>query len=380
MKNEERIMKIQRKDWKRKATLLALALPWPMMLPSSMVSVHCSTACAQQLTVTTPTMDCGTTGYETPVTATFELWNKGQHPLVISDVRADCGCTKVEYPKGEIEVGAPFKVTMTYDARQLGHYYKQCAISSNGSEAPVYLTMKGVILADMHDYSGSYPFAMGDLLLDKNYLEFDDVNRGDQPMQEIYIMNNGKQMMQPSVMHLPSYLSAVIEPKRLSPGHSGKVTLTLLTDKVRQLGLTQTSVYMGKVLGERVSQQNELPVSVVLLPDLKSLTGKLKQQAPKLELSADKLELGTLDAKSKKSGELVLTNMGHSTLKVSSLQMFTPGLKVTLGKRELAPGQSTKLKVTAYGDKLKTARSMPRILMITNDPNHAKVVIEVHAN
>jgi hypothetical protein len=333
---------------------------------------------AQTVSVSEPVQDCGTTSYWTPVTATFQLWNKGQHPLVISDVKADCGCTSVTYPKTPVEVGAPFTVTMTYDARQLGHYYKQAAIRSNGTERPVYIAMKGVILADIHDYSGSYEFSMGDLLLDKNYIEFDDVNRGDQPVQEIYIMNNGNEMMQPNVMHLPTYLSAVVEPMRLSPGHSGKVTLTLHTDKVRQLGLTQTSVYMGKILGERVSQKNELPVSVVLLPDLTSLAGQNKQRAPQLQLSAQQLELGSFDGKSKKTGEIVLTNNGHSPLKVSSLQMFTPGLKVTLGKRELAPGATTKLKVTAYRDRLKSARSKPRVLMITNDPDHAKLVIDIN--
>jgi hypothetical protein len=239
--------------------------------------------------------------------------------------------------------------------------------------------MKGVVMAEMSDFAGSYTYSIGDLRIDKNELEFDDVNRGEQPMQEIHIYNGGSAVCQPNLMHLPPYLSAVVEPMRLSPGHSGKVTLTLHTDKVRQLGLTQTSVYMGKVLGERVSTVNELPVSVVLLPDLTSMVGQNKQLAPHLQLSEQQLELGSFEGKSKKTGEIILTNSGHSPLKISSLQMFTPGLKVTLGKRELAPGASTKLKVTAYRDKLKTARSKPRVLMITNDPEHSKVVIDINS-
>ena len=57
--------------------------------------------------------------------------------------------------------------------------------------------------------------------------------------------------------------------------------------------------------------------------------------------------------------------------------MFTPGLKVTLGKRTLNPGESTKLKVTATQSQLQKARTRPRVLMITNDPDHAKVVISI---
>ena len=75
---------------------------------------------------------------------------------------------------------------------------------------------------------------------------------------------------------------------------------------------------------------------------------------------------------------MVLLNTGQSTLTISSLQMFTAGLKVTLGKRELAPGQSTTLKITGYADELSKVRTRPRILMITNDPDHSKVVVNIH--
>jgi hypothetical protein len=66
-------------------------------------------------------------------------------------------------------------------------------------------------------------------------------------------------------------------------------------------------------------------------------------------------------------------------MQYSSLQMFTKGLKVTLDKRELQPRESTKLKI-AMSDRsqLLKARQKPRVLMITNDPDHAKVVIKVN--
>lgn len=339
--------------------------------------LSCCPAMAQELTVTEATVDCGTTGYEVPVTATFKLLNKGVQPLTISSVHPDCGCTGVDYPKHEIAGGEQISIKLTYDARQLGHYQKQAAVVTKGNSKPLFLTMKGIILADLKDYSGSYPYSVGNLLMDRNYIEFDDVNRGDLPVQEMYIMNNGTTMMEPSVMHLPSYLTAVVQPRRLSPGHSGKVTLTLNSDRVRDLGLTQTSVYMGRQLGEKVSSESELPVSVVLLPDLKALSGVHRQEAPRLYMSTDSLDLGTFGGRKKISGEIELVNQGHSQLRISSLQMFTPGLKVTLGKRTLNPGESTKLKVTATQSQLQKARTRPRVLMITNDPDHAKVVISI---
>ena len=64
-------------------------------------------ASAQRLTVKTTTIDVGATGYEQPVTATFEMRNKGLRRLVIQSVKPDCGCTKIEYPK-EVGIGERF--------------------------------------------------------------------------------------------------------------------------------------------------------------------------------------------------------------------------------------------------------------------------------
>lgn len=332
---------------------------------------------AQRLTVAKTTVNCGAVPYEKPVTATFEMRNRGGKKLRISEVKTSCGCIGAEYPKGDIAAGATFTLKLTYDARMLGHFDKSACIVSNGSKRPVYVNMKGVVMADLKDYSGSYPFAMGDLLADRRDIEFDDVNKGDTPEQEIYIMNAGSAMFTPNMMHLPPYLTAVVTPERLAPGRSGKITLTLNSDKLHDYGLTQTSVYLARDLGEKISSDNEITVSAVLLPGFVGLTENQKQYMPKMELSTDSLDFD-FEGKPKKSSEILITNNGRTDLKITSLQMFTAGLKVTLGKREIKPGETTKLKITAMRDELNKQRTRPRVLMITNDPDRSKVTIKIN--
>lgn len=342
----------------------------------SLMALALMPASAQKLSVTSTTVNCGRTGFQQPVTATFELRNKGLRKLVIESVKPDCGCTAVEFPK-EVGVGDKFTIKLTYDARQLGHFQKMAAVTSNGSKKPVYLTMKGVVLAEMLDYTGDYPVAMGDLLLDKAELEYDNVNKGDTPVEEIHILNNGTTKMTPNVMHLPPYLSAIVKPETLAPGRSGTISVMLDSEKLRDYGLTQTSVYMAKQLGEKVSADNEIPVSAILLPDLKRYEDTYKNLAPQLQISATDIDFTNFGGKSKKTAEITLLNTGQSRLSISSLQMFTTGLKVTLGKQSIAPGQSTTLKVTGFVADLAKVRTRPRILMITNDPDHSKVVINI---
>lgn len=337
-----------------------------------------NTSFAQKLVIDNTTVDVGRTGYQMPITATFEFKNKSHRHLKISEVRPDCHCTSIEFPKEQIGAGDNFQIKMTYDARQLGHFDHQAAIISNASKKPIYIRMKGVVLADYQDFSGTYPVEMGDLRLDRDALEFDDVNKGFEQVQELHIYNNGNQIYQPNLMHLPSYLTAVVVPERLAPNRAGKMTVTLHSDKLHDYGLTQTSVYLAGNPGDKVSPDHEISVSAVLLPAFVEMTAEERLRAPKLQMSKQAIDI-TFEGKKKKADVIELTNQGQTELDISSLQMFTEGLTVSLGKSKLAPGQSTKLKVTAMRDELLKLRRRPRILMITNDPDQGKVVININA-
>ena len=332
---------------------------------------------AQKLVAFKTTVDVGKTGYQMPVTAVFEFRNKSIRRLKIDDVRPDCNCTSVDYPRGEIGMGDKFEIKMTYDARQLGHFDKQAAIISNGSKKPIYIRMKGVVLAEWQDFSTSFPVEMGDLRLDRNVLEFDDVNKGFQQVQELHIYNNGTRVYQPNLMHLPAYLTAVVTPERLSPSRAGKITVTLNSDKLHDYGLTQTAVYLAGNPGDKVSPDHEISVSAVLLPAFREMTPEQRHYAPKLYLSKGSVDM-QFGGKSKKKEVIEIVNQGRAELNITSLQLFTGGLEVSLGKRRLQPGESTRLKITALRDDLLKARIRPRILMITNDPDNPKVTININ--
>lgn len=208
-------------------------------------------------------------------------------------------------------------------------------------------------------------------------MEYDDVNRGERPFFRINILNPTSKAVSPQVMHLPNYLEAQVSPSTIAAGRPGVVTLTLLSDKLRDFGLTQTTIYLGSNPGERVSADKAIEVSAVLLPSFKNITDATRQYAPKMSLSATYLDLGSFAGKKKKRGEIIITNNGRTDLEIRNIQMFTAGLEVSLSTRKIAPGASARLRVTAVASALNKVRTRPRILMITNDPDNAKVVIAV---
>jgi len=331
---------------------------------------------AQRLVGEKTTVDVGRTGYEHPVTAVFEFRNKSFRKLRISEVIPDCYCTSIDYPKEPIGAHDKFQIKMTYNARQLGHFDKQAAIVSNGTDKPVYIRMTGVVLADYIDFAGSYPIEMDDLRIDKNVLEYDDINRGDVQVQELHIYNNSNKACYPNLMHMPDYLTAIATPERLEKESEGKITVTLNSAKLRDYGLTQTTIYLAANPGDKVSHDHAIDVSAVQLPSFDGMN--LGVNAPHIELSKESVDFN-FEGRTKKSDVITITNTGQSELKITSLQLFTGGLKVSLNKRTVKPGEMAKLKIKAYRDDLKKARLRPRILMIVNDPKKPKVTININA-
>lgn len=344
-------------------TIAALCLAW-------------LSAGAQQISATQTSIDCGQVVFNHPVTVDYQLRNTADKPLVITKVLTSCGCAAVDYPKQPIAAGGDFTISTTYDARQMGHFDKLLGVYGTTSDEPLMLSLKGVVVDAVEDFSGKYPFTVGDFLTDMADVEFDDVNRGDMPAVKLHVMNNSEETLSPVVLHLPSYLRATVSPARLAPRHAGTITLTLDSRGLRDFGLTQTNVFLGSKMGDKVAPDKEITVSAVLLPGF-NMTEQQRQKAPHMQLSAQEFDLGSFANKKKLKGQIEIKNSGRSTLEIRALQLFTGGIEVELNKRSIQPGETAKLKVTAFKDQLKSVRTVPRVLMITNDPDNSKVVLKV---
>ena len=336
-------------------------------------------ASAQKITTQHEVVDCGQVVFRKPVTAEFVLKNDGHKPLVINNVLKSCGCTEVDYPKTGIAAGESFVIKAVYDAKQMGTFTKQVCLYTNADEEPFILSMRGKVVGSVVDFAGSYDEMLGAIKSDAQEVEFDDVNRGDRPVQRIHIFNPTDEVMEPVVMHLPDYLHAFVSPSKVAPRHSAEISFVLDSKKLRDLGLNQTSVYLGERPGDKIAPEKEIVVSAVLLPGFDNMTPAKKALAPKMEMSTTDLNLGSFNGKKKLKGEILITNKGKSELDIRSMQMFSMGLQVNLKKSKIQPGETVKMKVTAVAADLKKSRVRhPRILMITNDPDHAKVVVKIN--
>ena len=336
--------------------------------------------CAQpRFSTKEETVNLGQVQWKSPTTVTFTVMNVGDKPLVMTAVEPDCTCTVAQWTESPIQPGEWGKVDVTFDAEMLGHFMKSVAVYMNAEPHLVYLHLKGQVVAELTDFTQTHPIQIGELRVDKMALEFPDVNMGDSPVIEIKVANLSQYAYEPTLMHLPPYLVTENKPRVLQPGKAGLIRVKLLSEKLPDMGMTQTSVYLSRFVGDKVSVENEIPVNAVLLPDFSNLTPDERARAPRIELSASELDMTQLPAKkSKVKIQIAVSNKGQDVLQINRLQVSHPSLGVSMKKRVLAPGEMVPLKVTINRRLLtKDARQRVSLLMITNDPAHPKVEVRV---
>lgn len=347
-----------------------------LIYPLLLLSLISSSAQAQELRLGRDTQDCGEVAFQSPTLAVFDAQNAGDKPLIITGAHPSCGCTRVEYPHEAIAPGEKFKINVIYDAKTLGHFEKFVELTTNAELSTTELWIKGQVVTEVTTYKGEYPFKLGELESEESYLEFEDVNVGDRPKKYFHILNSTNRDAEPNIMHLPNYLKADISPSRIKPGQTALVTITLDSRSIHDFGLTQTNVYLGFTLGDKVSPETALPVSVVLLPNFSKLNETERALAPKAEVSTYELDLSGVKG-DKPRGKVEITNRGRLPLMISNVQMSTEGIHLSLGNTNLQPGETTTLKIRADRRTLKKVKNKPRVLMVTNDPEHPKIEIKI---
>ncbi|MDA3880934.1 MAG: DUF1573 domain-containing protein [Prolixibacteraceae bacterium] len=73
----------------------------------------------------------------------FKFTNKGDKPLILSNVRSSCGCTVPSWTKEPVEPGKTGLIKVKYDTKRVGSFSKSITVSSNAVNSRVVLRIKG---------------------------------------------------------------------------------------------------------------------------------------------------------------------------------------------------------------------------------------------
>ena len=88
----------------------------------------------------------GTIAKKSDGNCVFQFTNKGNEPLILSNVRASCGCTVPTWSKDPIMPGQQGEIKVRYNTNNVGGFNKSITVTSNAVDSPrVVLRIKGKV-------------------------------------------------------------------------------------------------------------------------------------------------------------------------------------------------------------------------------------------
>lgn len=315
------------------------------------------------------------------VTTVFTFKNEGMEPLVLSNVRASCGCTTPKWPRQPIEPGQTGEITVTYNPNgRPGRFTKTVTITSNATEPTTRVTIKGEVIPKPAKPVDKYPVKMGELSLKQKEVNFAKLLNTATKTYEIEYANQTDHDITVAIVPAKGqekYLDAVVTLANVKPQETGKVQIALTPEAANIFGPIEGS-FLIVVNGKQVAtDEYKIIVRADIDEDFSTLSAEDHRNAPILDVAAT-VNMGNIAAGKVGKRTVSLTNVGADPLKIRRVLNNNKELKATYNKSELKNGKSAQLKLEVPTAGLQTGAYSRQLTLITNDPAKPKFIITIN--
>lgn len=313
------------------------------------------------------------------VTTVFEFKNEGMEPLILSNVRASCGCTTPKWTKEPVEPGQTGQITVTYNPNgRPGRFQKTITVTSNASEATKKLFIKGEVIPKPAKPVNEYVVKMGELSLKAKSVDFGNVKKGETISREIEYANKTDHELTVALATTSeedAFLGTQATLETIKPNESGKFVFVLNSSKENLYGPMAFDVYVQ--VGAKFVQSDEYKINLKanVVEDFSKLTVEQMQQAPILELSQKEVNLGTIKAGKKVKAAFGLKNNGVNHMMVRRVFCDDKALHVVAPKA-VKNGKKGEVKVELNTVGMEKGNYSREIVVITNDPKQPVVSVK----
>ncbi len=310
------------------------------------------------------------------ITNVFTFTNNGASPLVVNRVQASCGCTTPTWTKEPIEPGKSGSITVTYNpAGRPGAFTKTITVYSNAADEQVVLIIKGEVIPKQSTINSGYPVNMGGLLLKSKVVQLNNINKGNSQVRLLDILNSTNQVVKPTILNLPPYMTADVTPDVLKPNENGKITFSFNSKNCNQWGPVSDDVYVSINGTQKISDEYKITVVGNVVEDFSKMTLDQKRKAPIVELAERTVDLGAVKAGSKHTARFKVSNKGQNPLEIRRIINNNKELVVKNSKLSIGSGKSSEIDVDLNSKTLVAGNYKKSITIQTNDPDNSFMIL-----
>lgn len=300
----------------------------------------------------------------------FIFTNTGDAPLILTNVRAGCGCTTPEWSREPIAPGATGNIKVSFDPiGRPGAFIKSVTVNSNGNPSVVSLTIRGNVSRKAATPYDSYKYAIGTLKLTSQNINLNSI-KSNKPTEKILnIINSGTEPLTITAIPSSPAISVNIQPSTLQKGEKGKIQIIFDAEKRNEWGFVSDKI-------EIKTQNASGTLSLIgnIHEDFSGYNGDFSQ-APIATFSEVEAVLENLASNSSATHEFYIQNTGKTDLVIRKIRTSDDKVSVNVAKTTLKPGKKAKATVTL---KTEQAPKVTKIIQFTlNDPQNSIVNYKV---
>lgn len=306
----------------------------------------------------------------------FEFTNVGNTPIVVTRVKATCGCTATLYERKPVPPGAKGYVKVTFDpARFSGYFSKKISVYTNTQNEPIHLAVSGRIRVN-HQVNDSFRFFIGDLKSDKQSLELSTLEKKSGVVKgEVKMINIMRDSIYLDIESYSDWLKCEVTKEDLTQGDNSRLLVSVSGSTVPFWGHKEGDVVLRIRRGAR-TEKIKIPISVEVIDEFSMYSNEQKELAPIIACESD-----TLMFKNKRGdAKFAIYNQGQSELIIRNVQSCCSKLSIKKFDTVIAPNKKGFVVLSKQGD-VETIGDDVFIILWNNDPNkyrhkvHIKQVI-----
>lgn len=312
------------------------------------------------------------------VTTEFKFKNAGQLPLIVSNVRASCGCTTPEWTRQPLAPGKSGHVRVTYNPHNRpGAFNKTIRVYSNASNSTVVLKITGKVEPRERTPEEIFPRQIGKIRMKTNHMAFVKVKESEVKVDSMEFINLSGEEVAIGYKRVPAHLTIKAVPSVVKPNQRGYFIVSYDGSKKNSFGFGMDRVYL--TFNGEGTYNYSIGVSATIEEDFSKLSAEQLKQAPVVNYDSRVFNFGEIVEGERVEHVFKIKNEGKNDLIIRRIRASCGCTAATPESKVVKGGDETVLKVV-FNSRGKRGSQNKSITIITNDPKQPTTILRVTGN
>lgn len=313
-----------------------------------------------------------------PVSHEFLFKNTGELPLIISNVKASCGCTTPSWTKDPVPPGETGTIVAEYNPlNRPGSFSKTISVTSNAEPSLTVLHIRGTVKPKPTTPEDDYPTKIGSLRTRYRSFNMGKITTKEPVIKSFDVFNDGDEaIIFSSNTITPPYIQIEIAPQELLPKQKGSIQVIYDAQARKSLGFSSDHIRL--FTNEAEDSVKDFNVMATIEEYFPPMRKEELEKAPRLTLERKAHDFGNINEGEVVQTEFIFTNTGKSPLSIRETKANCGCTVSRPDKDVLAPGESSKIRVT-FNAGGRRGKQNKTVTIFSNDPTAPTQQVSISA-